>query len=85
MAATKNLDNYDLKEKFIQSKIAKKTYKSRQQAFINKQIRAELKLIHHILANQNKFNSYNKKKQPDFITLGDSSLEARGGFTKALF
>ena len=56
LAATKNLDNYELKEKFVQSKIAKETYKCKHQVFINKPMRSKLKLIHKVLANPDKFS-----------------------------
>jgi hypothetical protein len=84
------LDNYELKEKFVQSKIAKETYKCKHQAFINKPMRSELKLIHKVLANPNKFSletpiAHIIKREPDFVTLGDACLEAGGGFAKDIF
>ena len=53
-------------------------------------MRAELKIIHNVLAKPKQFCletpiAHVIKREPDFITLGDASLEAGGGFADNLF
>ena len=79
-----------MKERFVQSKIIKKTFKGKERAFISKQMRNELKIINSMLVKPNKFTlktpiAYIVEKEPDFITLGATSLEAGGRFSDNLF
>jgi hypothetical protein len=53
-------------------------------------MRAELKIIHNVLAKPKQFCletpiAHVIKREPDFTTLGDASLEAGGGFADNLF
>ena len=53
-------------------------------------MRTELKLIHQILANPDKYSldtpiSHIIDRDPDFETYGDASLEAAGGFAYNIF
>ena len=55
-----------------------------------KHVRSELKLIHKVLPNPNEFSleipiAHIFKREPDFVTLGDASLEAGGGFAENIF
>jgi hypothetical protein len=90
LAYSKDLYNVSLKERYIQSKIAKETYKSKQKTFIDKPMRAELKLIYTRLSNPTDFSldtpiSHVIDRDPDFISYGDASLDAGGGFVTNLF
>ena len=90
VANTKGLKNHDLKEKFLQSKIAKDTYKCQHKAFINKTMKSELRTMINILSNPDKYNletpiAHIVKREPDFVTFGDACLEAGGGFSENLF
>ena len=44
LSVSKGMDNYDLRERLVQSKIAEETYKSDHKTFITKPMRSELKL-----------------------------------------
>ena len=90
VANTKGLKNHDLKETFLQSKIAKDTYKCQHKAFINKTMKSELSTMINILSNPDKYNletpiAHIVKREPDFVTFGDACLEAGGGFSENLF
>ena len=90
VANTKGLDNHDLKERFLQSKIAKETYKCQEKVFINKSMKYELVLMIKILSNPKQYNlstpiAHVVNRDPDFITYGDACLEAGGGFADQLF
>ena len=90
LAHSNDLHNLELKEKYIQSKIAKETYKCKQKTFISKPMRTELKLIQQILSNPTKYSldtpiAHVVKRDPDFITYGDACLEAGGGFFENKF
>ena len=90
LANTKGLDDYDLKEKFINKKIARDTYRCQHKTFIDKAMRCELKLMKHILSNPNMYNlqtpiAHIIQREPDFITYGDACLEAGGGYCENLF
>ena len=90
LANTKNLEDFSSKEKFIQKRIAKETYKCQHKAFIDKPMRKELNIMKNILSNPNQFNleapiAHIINRHPDFISYGDASLEAAGGFSKDLF
>ena len=51
LANTKDIDNHDLKERFLQSKIAKETYKCQDKVFISKSMKYELHMMIKILSN----------------------------------
>ena len=90
LANTKNLEDFSSKEKFIQKRIAKETYKCQHKAFIDKPMRKELNIMKNILSNPNQFNleapiAHVINRHPDFISYGDASLEAAGGFSRDLF
>ena len=90
VANTKGLENHDLKERFLQRKIAKETYKCQDKVFINKSMKYELNMMIKILSNPKIYNlgtpiAHVVKRDPDFITYGDVYLEAGGGFSENLF
>ena len=65
-------------------------YKCREKTFITKVMRAELKLIHRVLAYPKKFSletpiAHIIQREPDFTSYGDASLEAGGGFIHNVF
>ena len=87
---TKGLYNFSLKDKFVQSKMAKDIYRCQHKVVRNKSMKSELKLIINILSNPKKYRletpiSHIVKREPDFTTLGDACLEAGGGFCEGLF
>ena len=51
VANARHTDTYELKDKFIQSKIAKEIYNCQHKTFINRTIRGELKIMQHILSH----------------------------------
>ena len=90
LANTKDIDNHYLKERFLQSKIAKETYKYQDKVFISKSMKYELNMMIKILSNPKKYNletpiAHVVKRDPAFITYGDACLEAGGGFSENLF
>ena len=90
LANTKDLEDYASKDKFLQRKIAKETYRCQHKAFIDSSMRNELNLMKCILANPKRFSletpiAHIINRQPDFISYGDASLEAGGGFSNGLF
>ena len=90
LANSKDIHNSDLIERYIQSKITKETYKCKQKTFISKPMRAELKLIKEVLSDSRKYLlctpiAHVVNRDPDFISFGDASLEAGGGFSNNLF
>ena len=85
LANARHTDTHELKDKFIQSKIAKEIYNCQHKAFINKTMRSELKIMQHILSHPKQYNletpiAHLIKREPEFITFGDACLEAGGGF-----
>ena len=90
LSVTKDMDNYDLREKFVQSKIAQETYKCDHKAFITKPMRKELKIMKDILSSPKKYIletpiAHLIEREPDIISYGDASLEAGGGFSENNF
>ena len=90
LANSNDLYNVSLKERYIQNKIAKETYKSKQKTFIGKPMRLELKLVYNILSNPKDYSLdtpifHMINRNPDFISYGDASLDAGGGFVENLF
>ena len=90
LAHYNDLHNVFLKERYIQSKIAKETYKSKQKTFTNEPMHVELKFTHIILSNTNDYSidtpiSHVIGRDPDFISYGDAFLGTGGGFVKNLF
>ena len=90
LALKKDLVNNDLRERFVQSKIGKEMYKCKEKTFITNAMRSELKLIHKVLAFPKKYShetpiAHIILREPDYISYGDASLEAGGGFAKGLF
>ena len=70
VANTKEMDNHDLKEKILQSKIAKETYKCQDKVFISKSMKYELNMMIKILSNPKKYNletpiAHVVKRDPD--------------------
>ena len=90
LANTKDLDTHELKERFIQRKIAKETYKCKRKTFIDKTLRKELNIMVDILSHPKKFSletpiAHVIVRDPDFITYGDACLEAGGGYSNNIF
>jgi hypothetical protein len=90
LSVTKGMDNYDLRERFVQSKIAQETYKCDHKAFITKSMRIELKIMWDILSSPDKYNletpiAHLIDRDPDIVSYGDASLEAGGGFSENKF
>ena len=90
LAHSSDLGNLELKERYIQSRITKETYRCKQKTFITKHMRTELKLIHQILSNPTRYSldtpiAHVVHRDPEFITFGDASLEAGGGFANDCF
>ena len=76
-----------LRYRFLQRTIAKEIYKCAAPAFINKAMRSEIHIIKEILSQPDKYNlstpiAHVVSRETDFITYGDSCLEAVGGFSK---
>ena len=70
--------------------MAKETYKCQHRAFIDKAMRKELDIMQNILENLKKFRldtpiAHVIKREPDFTSYGDASLDAGGGFSNNLF
>ena len=79
-----------LKERFVSKKIAQETYRCQHKAFIDKSMRDELGIMKDILSNTSVYNlespiAHIIKREPDFISYGDASLEAGGGYCENLF
>ena len=87
-----NLDSTcenEIKEKFIQRKICKEIYDCKERAFIDKNMRSEIKIMKEVLSNPNKYKletpiAHIILREPDFITVGDSCLEAAGAKSDTL-
>ena len=84
------MDNYDQRERFVQSKIARETYKCNDKPHITNPMRNELKIMRKILSSPAQYKleipiSHIIKRKPDFTTFGDVSLEAAGGFSEGIF
>ena len=85
---TKGLENHEIKERFLQSKIAKETYKCQHKGFFV--MKSELQMMITILSNLKKYNletpiAHVVKRYPDFTTFGDACLEVGGSFSEKLF
>ena len=90
VANTKGLENNELKQRFVESKIAKEIYKCKDKVFINKSMKYELNIMINILSKPKEYNletpiAHIVKRMPDFITFGDACLEAGGGYSENLF
>ena len=90
LANTKDLENHDLKEKFLLKKVAKDTYKCQHKAYIDKSMGDELKMMINILSHPKEFSletpiAHIINRDPDFTTYGDACLEAGGGYSENLF
>jgi len=90
LALKKDLVNNDLRERFVQSKIGHEMYKCREKTFISNTMRTELKIIHKVLSCPEKYShetpiAHIILREPDYISYGDASLEAGGGFAENLF
>ena len=90
VANTKGLENNEPKQRFVDSKIAKEIYKCQHKVFIDKPMKYEISMMINILSNPKEYNlethiAHIAKRDPDFITLGDTCLEAEGGYFKNLF
>ena len=90
LAIKKDLVNNHLCERFVQSKLGREMYKCKEKTFISNTMRTELKLIHKVLSCPKKYShetpiAHIILREPDYISYGDASLEAGGGFTEGLF
>ena len=79
-----------MKEKFLQSKIARETYRCQSKAFIDKSMRTELNTMIMILSNPDKYGlkipiAHVVNRESDFISHGDACLEAGGDYSQGLF
>ena len=79
----------DKRYRFLQRTIAEEIYKREAPAFINKSLRSEINIIMEILSQLDKYNistpiAHVVSREPDFITYGDTFLEAPGSFSKYL-
>lgn len=82
------MNNLDLKERFLQSKIAKETYKCQDKVFISKSMKYELNIMIKSCLIKEKLETsiaHVIKRDPDFITYGNACLEAGGCFSENLF
>ena len=82
-------DPSDLQSRILQRNITKKIYNCKAIAYIHKSMRFELKIIKQVLSNPLQYNletpiAYLVSRDPDFVTYGDASLEATGGFSNEL-
>ena len=83
---SKSTSSQDLRYRFFQRTIAKEIYKCEAQAFIDTAMRSEIKIIKETLADPAKYNlstliAHVVSREPDFVTYGDSCLEAAGSFS----
>ena len=90
VAYKKESENHELMERYVQSKIAKEMYKCKHKAFINKDMKQDLKLLTEILKEPDKYwletpIAHVIEREPDFITYGDACLYAAGGFSENKF
>ena len=89
IAASRNASSDDeklLKDRFHQRQIAKKVYDSKLPYFITKELRAELNLLQYILNNPISYPwighiAHIVPRDHDFVSFGDSSLYAAGGYS----
>ena len=77
-------------QKFVDSKIAKETYKCQDKVFTNKSMKYELNMMINILSKPKEYNletpiAHIVKRIPDFTTFGDACHEAGGGYSENLF
>ena len=85
LSKSKNIEQFHIRERYVQSKIAKEIFKCREMVHINKPMRIELKYIKDVLSNPKRFNlkthiAHMIDREPEYIAYGDASLEAAGGF-----
>ena len=89
VAASRDASSEDeklLKEKFQQRKIAKTVYDSKLPYIITKELRSELNLLQYILDNPSVYPwvghiAHIVPRDHDFVSYGDSSLYAAGGYS----
>ena len=79
-------DERILIERFQQRKIAKTVYSSKLPYFISKELRSELDILQHILNNPDSYPwvghiAHIVPRDHDFVSYGDSSLHAAGGYS----
>ena len=84
------LENNELKQRFVESKISKETYKCQHKVFTKKSMKYEPSMMIHTLPKPKEYNletyiAHTVKRDPDFITLGDACLEAGGAYPENLF
>jgi hypothetical protein len=90
LSKSKNTEQFQIRERYVQSKIAKEIFKCREMVHINKPMRIELKYIKDVLSNPKRFNlkihiAHMIDREPEYIAYGDASLEAAGGFSEGNF
>ena len=90
VAHSKHTEDHEGMQRYIQSKLAKETYKCKHKAFIDKPMRSDLQLLTEVLKNPDIYKletpiSHIIEREPDFITYGDACLSAAGGFSENNF
>ena len=79
-------DEKILFDNFVQKKVCKSLYASKEPCFISKELRDELDFITHIVRNPTLFKwegpiAHLVPRTPDYSSWGDASLYAGGGFS----
>ena len=79
----------DLRYRFLQRTIAKQIYKCEASSYIDNAMKSETWIIREILSNLVRYNlstliAHVISREPDFITYGNTSIEAAGNFSKYL-
>ena len=90
LSKSKDTKQFHLRERFVQSKIAKEIFKYKEMVHINKPMRTELKHIKDVLSNPKRYNlttpiAHMIEREADYTAFGDASLEAAGGFSEGNF
>ena len=89
VAKDPDMDSAELKQKFLDRKIARDIYHSHVKIFITVKMREELDFLNQVLDDPSKFPlstpvAHLAQRIPDCQTFGDACLDAAGGFSNDL-
>ena len=89
VAKDPDMDSAELKQKFLDRKIARDIYHSHVKIFVTVKMREELDFLNQVLDDTSKFPlstpvAHLAQRIPDCQTFGDACLDAAGGFSNDL-
>ena len=90
LSLSKNTEQFSIRERYVQRKLSREIYKCKEMVYINTPMKTELKIIIDVLSNHTKYNlktpiAHVIDRDPEYVSYGDASLEAAGGFSEENF